>query len=67
MPPVAEIVRRWHLVPRVFYLKILCKAADSLVTRVSLGHLSRQTGPIDSGCRSNMGLTSIGRKVCKAA
>src|SRR5271165_5771749 len=44
--PVAEVVRRWRFVPRVFYAKVLSKTADSLISRMSLRDRSRQAGPV---------------------
>jgi hypothetical protein len=63
---VAEVVRRWQFVPGVFYAKILSKAADGLVTRVSLRNRFRLAGPIDGRCCVDMRLLSIAREACKA-
>jgi len=65
--PITKIVRRRRFVARVFYAKVLSKAADGLVTRVSLRDRFRLTSPVDHGCCANMRLLSFEDKVCKAA
>src|SRR5271165_7537822 len=65
--PVAEVVRRWRFVLRVFYAKVLSKTADRLISRVSLRDRSRQAGPINGCCHADVGLISIGREGRKTA
>src|ERR1035441_7241039 len=65
--PISEVVRRWQFVPGVFDAKILSKAADCLVTRVSLRDRSRLAGPVDGcGC-ADVGLLLIGCEVSETA
>jgi hypothetical protein len=65
--PVAEVVRWWQFVPGVFDAKVLRKAADGLVTRVSLRNRFRLAGPIDGCCSADMCFLSISREVRKAS
>jgi hypothetical protein len=65
--PVAEVVRRWQFVPEVFHAKVLSKAADGLVTRVSLRNRFRLAGPIDSCCCADMRVIQIGSEAGKAS
>ena len=52
--PIGEVVRRRRFVAGVVYAKVLSKAADGLVTRVSLRDRFRPTGPVDRGCCADM-------------
>jgi hypothetical protein len=65
--PIAEVVRRWQLVPEVFHAKVLSEAADSLVTCVSLRNRFRLAGPIDGGCGADMCFLSSSREVREAS
>ena len=64
--PVAEVVRRWRFVPGVFHAKVLSKAADGLVARVSLRDRFRLAGPVDGCCCADVRLLSIGREVLQS-
>src|SRR5205823_12286414 len=52
--PIAEVVRRWQLVPEVFHAKVLSETTDGPVARVPLRNRFRLAGPIYGCCCTDM-------------
>src|SRR6266404_1531917 len=65
--PVAEVIRRWRFVLKIFQANVTGKFADGLVSGVPLGDRRGSTGPVDDRRGADMLFLAISSELGKAA